>query len=86
MRLRLLLVIIPGHADLAGDVLVARGELHAGAGGLLADSQISFGVQNVFNTSPPIEASSILLAGGYSSYGDPRLRRYALVVTKNFGL
>src|SRR5690242_2973936 len=30
-------VIIPRHADLAGDVLVAGGELHAGAGGLLAD-------------------------------------------------
>src|SRR5690242_2953601 len=30
-------VIIPGHADLAGDVVVAGGELHAGAGGLLAD-------------------------------------------------
>src|SRR5215470_14338089 len=30
-------VIIPRHADLAGDIVVARGELHAGAGGLLAD-------------------------------------------------
>src|SRR5260370_1447638 len=31
------LMIIPRHADLAGDVVVARGELHARAGGLLAD-------------------------------------------------
>src|ERR1700754_538242 len=31
------LVIVPRHADAAGDVLVAGGELHAGAGGLLAD-------------------------------------------------
>src|SRR6185437_1297881 len=30
------LVIIPRHADLAGDVVVARGELHAGAGRVLA--------------------------------------------------
>src|SRR3569623_2757004 len=30
-------VIIPRHAKSAGDVLVARGELHAGAGRLLAD-------------------------------------------------
>src|SRR4029079_10543329 len=30
------LVIIPGHADLAGDVVIARGELRAGAGGVLA--------------------------------------------------
>src|SRR3954454_21042021 len=32
-------VIIPRDADLAGDVLIARGELHAGAGGLLADGR-----------------------------------------------
>src|ERR1700760_2827019 len=31
------LVIVSRHADLAGDVVVARRELHAGAGGLLAD-------------------------------------------------
>src|SRR5580698_9198142 len=31
------LVIIPGDADFAGDVVVARSKLHAGAGGLLAD-------------------------------------------------
>src|SRR5580692_12165267 len=31
------LVIIPGDAELAGDVVVARGKLHAGAGRLLAD-------------------------------------------------
>src|ERR1700691_3130897 len=31
------LVIIPRDAELAGDVVVARGQLHAGAGRLLAD-------------------------------------------------
>ena len=30
-------MIIPRHADGARDVLIARGDLHAGAGGLLAD-------------------------------------------------
>src|SRR6478735_9874502 len=30
-------MIIPRHTDLAGDVVIARRELHAGAGGLLAD-------------------------------------------------
>src|SRR3954463_15802487 len=30
-------VIIPRHTKAAGDVLVARGELHAGAGRVLAD-------------------------------------------------
>src|SRR5882724_549635 len=33
------LMIIPGDADLAGDVVIARGQLHAGAGGLLADGR-----------------------------------------------
>src|SRR5438132_1368734 len=32
-------VIIPRDADRAGDVLIARGEFHAGAGGLLADGR-----------------------------------------------
>src|SRR5581483_12477284 len=32
-------VIIPRHPDLAGDVVIARGELHAGAGGVLADGE-----------------------------------------------
>src|SRR5450631_4717239 len=31
------LVIIPRHADAAGDVVIAGGEFEAGAGGLLAD-------------------------------------------------
>ena len=33
------LMIIPRDADRAGDVLIARGEFHAGAGGLLADGR-----------------------------------------------
>src|SRR6185436_12023533 len=33
------LVIIPRHADRACNILIARGELHAGAGGLLADGR-----------------------------------------------
>src|SRR4051812_2699071 len=33
------LVIIPRHADRARNVLIARGEFHAGAGGLLADGR-----------------------------------------------
>src|ERR1700688_5261397 len=33
------LMIIPRHADLAGDVVIAGGEFHAGAGGLLADGR-----------------------------------------------
>src|ERR1700733_10366288 len=33
------LMIIPGDAEFAGDIVVARGKLHAGAGGLLADGR-----------------------------------------------
>src|SRR5438477_9189540 len=33
------LMIIPRDADFARDVLIARGEFHAGAGGLLADGR-----------------------------------------------
>src|SRR5581483_7517351 len=35
----LCLVIISRHAERAGDVVVARGKLHAGAGRMLADSR-----------------------------------------------
>src|SRR3954447_26242805 len=36
---RRMLMIVPGNADLAGDVLIAGGEFHAGAGGMLADGR-----------------------------------------------
>src|ERR1700729_4256316 len=39
MTSAVVLMIIPGHADAAGDVVVASGEFHAGAGGLLADGR-----------------------------------------------
>src|ERR1700730_2230186 len=32
-------MIIPRHADLAGDVVIARRQFHASAGGLLADGR-----------------------------------------------
>ena len=32
-------MIIPRHADRAGNILIARCKLHAGAGGLLADGR-----------------------------------------------
>ncbi len=54
------------------------------AGGWLDDIDIRLGVQNVFDESPPIIASSAAF-GGYSFYGDPRLRRFSLSVRKSFG-
>jgi outer membrane receptor protein involved in Fe transport len=55
------------------------------AGGLLANSELSLGIQNAFNTSPPIIASQLTTDAGYSFYGDPRLRRYSMVFRKSFG-
>jgi outer membrane receptor protein involved in Fe transport len=54
-------------------------------GGLLADAEISCGIQNIFDKSPPILASTSPIAAGYSTYGDPRLRRYSLSFRKSFG-
>ena len=53
------------------------------ASGLFADTEISFGIQNLFDESPPILAQADG-TGGYSLYGDPRLRRYSLLIRKNF--
>ncbi len=55
-----------------------------GFAGLLADSEISIGIQNLFNESPPILASTGAVASGYSTYGDPRLRRYSISIRKRF--
>jgi iron complex outermembrane receptor protein len=53
----------------------------------LAGTEISLGIHNVFNHSPPIVASFFGdTQGGYSQYGDPRLRRFMLTVRKQFGL
>ncbi len=52
-------------------------------GGLLAGTEIAVGIQNVFDTDPPIIAST-QPAGGYSFFGDPRLRRYSLSLNKRF--
>jgi hypothetical protein len=49
----------------------------------LRNTRLTVGVQNVFNTSPPILASTFPQAG-YSPYGDPRLARYNLSVRKQF--
>ena len=46
----------------------------------LANTDVNLGVQNVFDTSPPILAMSL-----YAAYGDARLRRFTLTVRKHFG-
>ncbi len=56
------------------------------AHGLLQNTELLISVQNVFNHSPPILASaSSYFVAGYSTEGDPRLRRYSIAITKRFG-
>lgn len=52
---------------------------------LLADTQLTLGIQNVFNTSPPILATTVPAGGiSYSQVGDPRLARYTLSLRRHF--
>ena len=45
--------------------------------------ELQLGIQNLFDASPPIVATSSD-TGGYSFYGDPRLRRYTLEFKMGF--
>jgi outer membrane receptor protein involved in Fe transport len=69
------------YHDVVGRVRL--GDMFSGRGGFLADTELQIGIRNVFNTSPPILATSFP-SGGYSFFGDPRLRRYSIVVRKQF--
>jgi len=53
---------------------------------LLAGSQLTLSMQNMFDTSPPIIAnvSPIASANVYSTLGDPRLRRYTISLRRKF--
>lgn len=51
---------------------------------VLQGVDVRFGIQNVFDKSPPIIATDGS-AAGYSTYGDPRLRRFSLGIRKRFG-
>ncbi len=53
--------------------------------GVLKGIRVAAGLQNLFNTSPPIIATQAYSQGGYSGYGDPRLRRFTLTLKKAFG-
>jgi outer membrane receptor protein involved in Fe transport len=52
---------------------------------LLAHSQLTLGVQNVFDTSPPILVDLAPFGGNaFSNLGDPALRRYTISLRKKF--
>lgn len=53
-------------------------------GGVLDGVRVSAGVQNIFNQTPPVVAITSYTQAGYSTYGDPRLRRFTLSLTKAF--
>jgi iron complex outermembrane recepter protein len=50
---------------------------------MLANTEISCGVQNVFNRYPTI-VGTVNATGGFDTFGDPRLRRYSVSVKKRF--
>lgn len=60
----------------------------AGQHWLMGGVEVSFGVQNVFNANPPLlvtRSASFFSTNTYSTYGDPRLRRYSISLQKSFG-
>ena len=50
---------------------------------LLSDTELSLSVRNVFDKSPPT-IGGIPETGGYSTYGDPRLRSFSITLRKSF--
>ncbi len=62
---------------------VRLGELAGATAGFLSDTELHIGLKNVFDTSPPIVATSVP-SSGYSFFGDPRLRRYSITLRKRF--
>lgn len=55
------------------------------AAGPLNGVRISAGIQNLFDKKPPVIAVSGFFAAPYSTYGDPRLRRFSISLRKSFG-
>lgn len=55
-----------------------------GDSGALRDTDISFGVSNLFNNQGSTISSAIAYSVGPTAYTDPRLRRYTLTVRKHF--
>jgi len=54
------------------------------ASSALRGTEITFGVNNVFNNQGPTISSAIAYSVGSTSYLDPRLRRYTLTLRKHF--
>ncbi|MXP41454.1 TonB-dependent receptor [Altererythrobacter soli] len=63
--------------------LYLRYRFGSGHSEFLNGTDIVAGVQNIFDSSPPIIADTGS-TDGYSTYGDPRLRRFTLSLRKHF--
>jgi iron complex outermembrane recepter protein len=59
------------------------GEARAARQAPFRETEISFGMQNLFDTRPPVLATTAP-TGGYSLYADPRLRLLTLTVRTRF--
>lgn len=53
------------------------------SGGRLNGAQVSLGIRNLFDQSPPVVAGW-QGTDGYSTFGDPRMRTYAITLKKTF--
>jgi len=51
--------------------------------GILAATDLTFGVQNVFNNQGPTIASGVAYAVGPAAYVDPRARRFTIAIRKH---
>jgi outer membrane receptor protein involved in Fe transport len=76
-----------GSRDIPSQVYL---DLHAGwrfalgARGQPGDLALDFGIINVLDKAPPRETSFVVTGPGYSRYGDPRQRRFELVLSAHF--
>ena len=52
--------------------------------GPLGGLKVSAGILNLFNETPPVIAITSYTQAGYSLYGDPRLRRFSVSVSRAF--
>ncbi len=69
------------YHDLVGRLRLS--DLVGLSSGIFANTDVQIGIRNIFNTSPPTLATFVP-SGGYSFFGDPRLRRYSISVRKRF--
>lgn len=76
--------VVPSQTYHDVSVRYRFGDAGSGWRKLLANSQLTVGVQNVLNTRPPVLSTTSSSSGGFSFFGDPRLSRYVLSVRKHF--